>query len=110
MASPAVRAKISERTREALSDPEVRSRHRQRTVGDPEWRRRVSEGTRAGMADPAVRQTISERTKAGIAARDAKDLEKLAQSWEACSPRVRREFLEQVSRASRLGASEPSAP
>jgi NUMOD3 motif len=104
MASPAVRAKISERTIAAIADPAVRQRWRvnqQAAMADPAVRQKISDLTKKAMADPAVRQRVvdgiaavrarpdhGKKISAGIQKSWAADHEAkaLREAWQAARP------------------------
>ena len=86
---PDVHATISERTRVALADLTVRTRHRA--------------GLERAFADPALRQKISERTKAGIPPKLERQFTDLMEVWEKAPKSVRERFLDSVLAAKGQG-------
>ncbi len=114
MADPAIRAKISEKTTEAMARPEVQLRQRvnqKLAMARPDVREKISKATKAAMANPEARalaRGVLEATRArpdhgqkisaGIKKSWAADHERKAlnEAWSAARPEIRIAFLEGV--------------
>jgi hypothetical protein len=98
---PAKRAAHGGLTRQRMDCPAVRERISERTKAAhtvPGMRERKLLGLARAFADPELRRRISVATKAGMAAKAEREFATLKGAWDSAPSPVRRRFMVEISR------------
>lgn len=98
-ADPSVRAAHGAKTRYRMDRPEVRAKISERTklaLSDPRTNARKIAGLRRAFANPALRLKVSIQTKAGIEAKLQRQVLEMLEFWKAIPRKARVRFLERV--------------
>jgi hypothetical protein len=103
---PARRVAHGDLTRQRMDRPAVRERISERTKAAydvPGMRERKLAGLARAFADPELRRRISAATKAGMAAKAEREFAALKAAWDSAPAGVRQRFLVEINASCIVG-------